>query len=566
MRLFDTDISNFTFQFLKSNNNALKSTDEANELLKNECGIIDFFINDTELLQLNKELSEIIVNEACESRAEYGDFQTNQSLAIQITKKLKSDGLSPEIVIEPTCGKGNFILAVLNTFKHVKRIYGIEIQKKYTWQAKFNILDFFLNHSNKEKPTIQIIHSSIFDFDYHTIKEIVGENELLIIGNPPWVTNSALSIMNSKNLPKKSNFKQYNGFDAITGKGNFDIAEYITIDLLKNFGRHNGNMAFLVKNTVVKNILYDLPKLKLPIAKIKKQNIDSKKEFGVSVDASLFLCQLNNDTEYSCQESNFYTSEIKCNFGWVRNKFMSDLSCINNEIDGMSPFEWRQGIKHDCSKVMEIVNENNHFTNKLGESFIIEDDLVYPLLKSSDLKYTVAAQTKKRIIVTQKFVGQNTSYIHNYPQTFEYLNGHIDLFRMRKSSIYKGKSDFSIFGVGDYSFKPYKVAISGLYKTFHFCLVKPQCEKPVMLDDTCYFIGFDTLDIAEYVWELLNTDTVSDFLKNISFKDSKRMITKDILMRIDLKKLAKLKGNKTCIFDNITQKNELQLNLFNITD
>lgn len=87
-----------------------------------------------------------------------------------------------------------------------------------------------------------------------------------------------------------------------------------------------------------------------------------------------------------------------------------------------------------------------------------------------------------------------------------------------------------------------------------------------MLDDTCYFIGFDTLDIAEYVWELLNTDTVSDFLKNISFKDSKRMITKDILMRIDLKKLAKLKGNKTCIFDNITQKNELQLNLFNITD
>lgn len=129
MRLFDTDISNSTFQFLKSNNNALKSTNEANELMQNECGIIDFFANNTELLQLNKELNEIIANGACESKAEYGDFQTNQSLAIQITKKLKSDGLSPEIVIEPTCGKGNFILAVLNTFNRVKRIYGIEIQK-----------------------------------------------------------------------------------------------------------------------------------------------------------------------------------------------------------------------------------------------------------------------------------------------------------------------------------------------------------------------------------------------------------------------------------------------------
>ena len=32
----------------------------------------------------------------------------------------------------------------------------------------------------------------------------------------------------------------------------------------------------------------------------------------------------------------------------------------------------------------------------------------------------------------------------------------------------KKAGTFSIFGIGDYSFKPYKVAISGLYKTFHF--------------------------------------------------------------------------------------------------
>ena len=562
MRLFDADISHSVLLFLENNDNAFGSTKEANELLQDKCGIMNFFANDTELLQLNKALDESRASEVCESRAEYGDFQTNQALAIQITEKLRSNGTSPEIVIEPTCGKGNFIIAVLNTFDHIKKIYGIEIQKKHTWQAKFNILDFFLNHADKVRPQIQIIHSSIFDFDYQPIKETVREDELLIIGNPPWVTNSALSVIDSKNLPKKSNFKQHNGLDAITGKGNFDIAEYITIDLLKNFGRCNGNIAFLVKNTVVKNILYELPKLKLPIAKIRKQNIDSKKEFGVCVDASLFCCQMNNETEYRCQESDFYTSEIRCDFGWVDSKFMSDISCKNNDIDGISPFEWRQGIKHDCSKVMEIVNENNHFRNNLGENFIIEDDLVYPLLKSSDLKYTLAERTMKKVIVTQKYAGQNTSYIRKYPKTYEYLNNHIDLFRMRKSSIYKGKCDFSIFGVGDYSFKPYKIAISGLYKTFHFCLVKPQDGKPVMLDDTCYFIGFDTLDTAEYVWRLLNTETVSDFLKSISFKDSKRMITKEILMRIDLKKLAELKGEKSCIFDKIKQVNELQLSLF----
>lgn len=562
MRLFDADISNSVFCFLKSKKNAMATIEEANKLLQKECGVKDFFASNFELLQIVEELNSTYSSVACESNVEYGDFQTNQNLATQIANKLKNKGLSPKVVVEPTCGKGHFILAVLNTFDNVEIIYGIEIQKKHFWQAKFNVLDFYINNPKKKKPEIHIINSNIFDFDYQTIKNTIGEKELLLIGNPPWVTNSELSAMDSKNLPQKSNFKQHKGLDAMTGKGNFDIAEYITIDLLKNFGHNKGNMAFLVKNTVIKNIVYDIPKLKLPIANLKKQNIDAKKEFDVSVDAALFSCQLNKETECYCQESDFYTSEIKCNFGWKNNKFMSVLSATN-DIDGISPFIWRQGIKHDCSKVMELEYDGNSYCNKLGEHFSLEDNLVYPLLKSSDLKTTIANPTRKMTIVTQKFVGQDTSYIKNHPRTFEYLNNHIDWFQMRKSSIYKGKCNFSIFGIGDYSFKPYKIAISGLYKTFHFCLVKPQNNKPVMLDDTCYFIGFDTLEQAEYIWNLLNTDIVVNLLKSISFNDAKRMITKDILMRIDFKKLAKIKGDKTCFWDNIEKRQAFQLSLFN---
>lgn len=562
MRLFDASISDSVFLFLKKDIKTWATVQSANAKLCQACGITNFFCNDTEIQQIANELNGINYSVVCEDRAEYGDFQTNQSLTQQIATQLKKEGINPQIVIEPTCGKGNFILSVLDTFENVERIYGIEIQKKYTWQAKFNVLDFFLNNPNKTKPEIQIVNSSIFEFDYQTIKKTIGEKELLIIGNPPWVTNSALGVMDSKNLPKKSNFKRQKGLDAMTGKGNFDIAEYITIDLLQNFGKCKGNMAFLVKNTVIKNIVHDLPKLKLLIAGLKKQNIDSKKEFDVSVDASLFSCQLNKTTELSCLESDFYTSEVKCNFGWLNGKFLSNLSCSCNDIDGVSPFEWRQGIKHDCSKVMEMEFDGDCYSNKLGERFVIEEDLVFPLLKSSDLKKKHAGPTRKMVIVTQKYVGQNTSYIHEFPQTYEYLNRHIDLFRNRKSSIYKGKCDFSIFGVGDYSFKPYKIAISGLYKTFHFCLVKPQNNKPVMLDDTCYFIGFDTLEQAEYVWDLLNSVFVTDFLKSISFKDSKRMITKEVLMRIDLRRVAILKGEKKNMFARINNQQEIQLSLF----
>lgn len=562
MKLFDAHISDSVFSFLKDNINKWETAVFANTQLQKACGIADFFCNNTEFQYLGKELWSTFSDIACESRAEYGDFQTNQNLALQITNQLKREGASPQIVIEPTCGKGHFIIAALNAFDTIEKICGIEIQKKYIWQAKFNILDFFLNNPDKTKPEIQVFHSSIFDFNYHSIRSDIKEKELLIIGNPPWVTNSALGMMDSTNLPKKSNFKRHHGLDAMTGKGNFDIAEYIIIDLLRNFSKCNGNMALLVKNTVIKNIVHDLPKLQLSIAGLKKKNIDSKKEFNVSVDASLFSCQLNKTAEYSCLESDFYTSEIKCRFGWNNQKFMSDINQQSFDIDGISPFVWRQGVKHDCTKVMEIEFDGEFYNNKLGEKFNLEDDLVFPLLKSSDLKNKNAGQTRKRVIVTQKYVGQDTAYIRKYPKTYNYLNHHIDLFRSRKSSIYKGKCDFSIFGIGDYSFKPYKIAISGLYKTFHFCLVTPQNEKPVMLDDTCYFIGFDNLKQAEYVWQLLNTETVTDFLRSISFSDSKRMITKEVLMRIDLRKVAQSRGEKDYLFDNTNERQELQLSLF----
>ena len=83
------------------------------------------------------------------------------------------------------------------------------------------------------------------------------------------------------------------------------------------------------------------------------------------------------------------------------------------------------------------------------------------------------------------------------------------------------------------------MAISGLYKTFHFTLILPQNDKPVMLDDTCYLIGFDKIEFAVYSLILLNSETTVQLLQSVTFSDAKRTFTKDVLMRIDLAELAK---------------------------
>jgi hypothetical protein len=521
-------------------NNSRLSFKEINAFLKDKTGIVNFFEKEEDFMQL-KEMLKINLSIVTENCVEYGDYQTNQQLAQSICNYLSNKRINPRILIEPTCGKGNFILSAIQTFKNLEQVFGIEIQEKYLWQLKFSVLEYFLKNPQTNKPEIRLYHYNIFDFDFQQINQQINSRELLVIGNPPWVTNTALSALNSKNLPEKSNFKQAKGIDAITGKGNFDIGEFIALKMLDLFSKEKGHFAFLIKNSVIKNIVYEQKRNQYPIAEIGKHTINAQKEFGAAVDASLFFCKFNSTPEFTAKEYDFYTEKQQTILGWVNNKFASNVEKYKKyqHLDGVCPFEWRQGIKHDCAKVMELERINGGFRNQLGEEFELEEDLVYGILKSSDLKAESIDTPRKYTIVTQKKIGEDTEKVlSKLPKTKAYLQKHKDYFSQRKSSIYNGKPMFSIFGVGDYSFKPYKVAISGLYKQTKFTLVKPN-ETVLLLDDTCYFIGFDTFEDAVKIQNELNNPEMQEFIQSFMFTDAKRAITKELLMRIDLKTRTK---------------------------
>jgi hypothetical protein len=542
MTYFEAYITCLTVEFLKKNLIALSNYSEANSLIKEFSGINNFFSNQeesTELLENIKEHNSIVSEP---DRREYGDFQTNKDLTNLVTKYVLLKRNDFEFLLEPTCGKGNFILASIKSFKSLKKIVGVEIYKPYVWETKFKILNYFLANQTESKPEIDIIHGNAFEYSYANLAKATKHLKTLVIGNPPWVTNSELGSINSKNLPKKSNFKKHSGLEAMTGKGNFDIGENISLSMISSFQNHEGMFAFLIKNSVIKNLIYDQKINEFNISQSEKLNIDSKKEFNVSVNAGLFLTTFKNAPDYICKELDFYNKDYLTTFGWYNDKFVYSVDDYDksNSVDGKSKFVWRSGVKHDCSKVMELEQVNGYFVNSIGEQINLESNLVYGLLKSSDLKGDETNTYRKSIIITQHRIGQETKYIKDkFPLTFKYLNSHKKLFEKRKSSIYKDKPDFSIFGIGDYSFTNYKVAVSGLYKSTHFTLVYPDNSKPIMLDDTCYFIGFDQLKMTQIAHYLLNSDIVQKFLKSIIFSDSKRPINKDILMRIDFEKVFK---------------------------
>jgi hypothetical protein len=361
-----------------------------------------------------------------------------------------------------------------------------------------------------------------------------------------------MSILNGNNIPIKSNIHRYSGLEAKTGKSNFDISEWVIITLLNSFSGSNGVLAMLCKTSVARRVLLYCESKKLMISKSSIHLVDSKRHFNVSVNACLFICQLKpNSQSYSSKIfQNLNSDHPMQEIGIIDGNLVANIHLYEKwkHLQGQNRHIWRSGIKHDCSKIMELTQKDGTLFNGLKKEVKIEDEYLYPMLKSSDLANNRLDTIRKWMIVPQKFIGEDTSTIKKRaPLTWNYLISHAEKLEARASSIYTNRPPFSIFGVGDYSFSAWKIAISGLYKQIDFRLISPYNNKPIVLDDTCYFIPLDSFEEARIANALLNHSISREFYTSFIHWDAKRPITKQILQYLGLQKLKKELGSKKII-------------------
>ena len=468
---------------------------------------------------------------------EFGDFQTPRELAFEVCLLLSRLNLKPNTIIEPTCGLGSFVGAARKIF-HSAKILGFDISKHYIalTQDKF-----------RDEENISIFEANFFETDWKELFKTF-EKPLLVLGNPPWVTNSQLGVLESDNLPEKKNFQNLSGFDAMTGKSNFDISEWMLINLLESLNNQNAQLAMLVKTSVARKILTYAWKNNIRLSKSAIYKIETEKYFNASVDSCLLFCDFSGDEQtLTCEIFDNLTDENSSQtIGYENGELLASVDRYQKwkYLNGGSKIKWRSGIKHDCSKVMELTKDGDKFKNNLGETFELEDDYVFPMLKSSDIA-NGNLQPRRWMIVTQKEVKDDTAKIAEIaPKTWKYLTSHGDFLDKRGSSIYKKRARFVVFGIGNYSFAPWKVVISGFYKKLNFNLIGSYENKPIVLDDTCYFLPFENKAEAKKVCELLNTNAAQEFFKSFIFWDAKRPITVDVLQKMDITKLEKFNRNK----------------------
>jgi hypothetical protein len=333
---------------------------------------------------------------------------------------------------EPTCGLGAFLEASLNTWGNKIPMYGYEISKDYIEEFEKRYPDAF--------DVTKICHADFFNLDLEEVCHV--SDKPFVIGNPPWVTNSQLGVLNSTNLPAKSNIKGFTGFEAMSGKSNFDISEWMITRVTEELSKKEGVLAMLCKTSVARNVF--LHNFKTDVKNVKYQifRIDSKKEFDVSVDACLFVVDfLSGGDETKCEIfSGLDYETYDRSIGIANGKIVADidLHLETQELAmGKSPIVWRSGVKHDASKVMELKICSGKLLNGFGDEVKIEGEYLYPLLKSSDVA-NQRLRPRRYLIVTQKKVGEDTlKLMSDAPYLWKYLESNSEKLDGRKSSIYK---------------------------------------------------------------------------------------------------------------------------------
>jgi len=463
---------------------------------------------------------------------EFGDFQTPLPLARQVMRTLGLSGRRGNWgrVLEPTCGVGNFLEAASELLPEAE-VLGIEFQPGYASRAR---------------AVAPVLERSIFDLDL--ARDISWERHdapLLVVGNPPWVTNAQLSVLGSTNRPIRANTRRLRGIDAMTGSSNFDIAEYIWLKLIAELMDQSPTISMLCKTQVARNVLAFCADHSWPVRSSRLHRIDARRWFGAAVDACLFTVDVGaGGRDYVCDvHASLASGAPTTRMGVVDGRLVADTAAYarTRRADGRCPLEWRQGVKHDASGVMEVEQDGSGPVTRSGVRVDVEEEFLFPLLKSTDVFRARTASLSKWMIVPQRRLSDDTRKLEaTAPRLWRYLNENAGPLDGRRSAIYRNRPRFCVFGLGDYTFAPYKVAISGLHKSLEFRTVGPIAGRPAVFDDTCYFLSFaDGLDCA-VVGALLSSRPAKDLLASMVFTDAKRPVTKKVLQRIDLAALLDL--------------------------
>lgn len=384
-------------------------------------------------------------------------------------------------------------------------LYGCEIQTKHFLEARRNL------------PLATLREANFFELDLERHFPLQGKP--LILANPPWVMADEIARGSFQNRPALYQATTAPpGLERILGSANFDIAEAVFFRCYAAYQHLEPVFAFLLKQTTARRILRYLWRHQLPGSRFQAIPINAKSIFKAQVEACVLM--------FEAVGHEHYAEAAGKKVAMVHGQMVEDYEAFlqYHHLLGPKRTLWRSGVKHDAKTVFVPSALPN-----------IEEDRVFPHLSGRQLFHGLAPSS---IILSQLRLGEPPTTLKSLPKTWDYFMEHLAVLQKRKSRVFRGSHPFPIFGVGDYTFKPWKVAVASLYSKFRPKLVGPVDGKPVIFDDTIYFVAFDEEGEAKRFLSQAQRPEVAALLASLVPCGSKRSFTAQVLNRVQLEALG----------------------------
>ncbi len=129
-------------------------------------------------------------------RRDLGDFQTPPELVAEVLATLGPIGARWPRVLEPTCGRGHFLGGLLAHASPPREVQAIEIQPAHCRAAG----ELAARYRDRDTE-VTITCADLFGLDLARDLAWRQGGPLLVVGNPPWVTNAELGSLASTQVP-----------------------------------------------------------------------------------------------------------------------------------------------------------------------------------------------------------------------------------------------------------------------------------------------------------------------------------------------------------------------------
>jgi len=414
-----------------------------------------------------------------------------------------------------------------------------------------------------------------------------------VVGNPPWIGWENLPEdyrRVTKDLWHEHGLFVHRGMDTILGKGKKDLSMLMTYVAAEHYLKAGGRLGFIITQAVFKmagagqGFRRFLTRGQVPLCCERVEDYSALQLFeGANTKAALVVIRKGDEQTYptpyrvfqtrksgqkpgGCADSNMELGPEQLQVedwqaepsdprdptsAWLTGNPL--IIAAVKKVLGKSDYKAHQGVNTGGANAVywfEIVRQEpgdgivlarniiGAAKNRIkSETIPIERSRLYPLLRGPDVTAWQANPTAWLLLVqglkTRRGIAETE--MAKTPKAWQWLRRHSALLRNRAAykRFFKERSDpfWSMFDVGSYTFKPWKVVWPRIASRLEAAVVSSLDGKPVLAQETFSCVGLEDEAEAFYVAGVINATPFRFAVSAFSQPGTKSFGTPGILER-----------------------------------